>query len=89
MPLRMTRVALALGLAAVSTVVCPAPASAATLSMLGADVSSVQRTIDLGGRYYYANGTQGDPLDILKSVGVNYVRLRVWNNPASGYNNAA
>jgi arabinogalactan endo-1,4-beta-galactosidase len=68
----------------------PAPAQAAnTLSMLGADVSSVQRSLDLGAKYYNAAGTQADPLDILKGVGVNYVRLRVWNNPASGYNNKA
>lgn len=79
----------AVGLALVSTVVGAGPASAAPLTMLGADVSTVQRSLDLGARYYAANGTQGDPLDILKGVGVNYVRLRVWNNPASGYNNAA
>ncbi|MFB9235384.1 arabinogalactan endo-beta-1,4-galactanase [Plantactinospora siamensis] len=67
-----------------------APASAAnSLSMLGADVSSVQRALDVGARYYDAGGTARDPLDILRSVGVNYVRLRVWNNPASGYNNKA
>ena len=61
--------------------------AASTLSMLGADVSSVQRAEDLGQKYYYANGTQGDPLLILKSNGVNYIRLRIWVNPASGYNN--
>ena len=55
--------------------------------MRGADVSTLQRAADLGAKYYYANGTQGDPLDILKSAGVNYVRLRIWNNPRSGYNN--
>jgi arabinogalactan endo-1,4-beta-galactosidase len=55
--------------------------------MQGADVSTGQRAYDLGARHYYANGTQGDPLDILKSVGVNYARLRIWNNPRSGYNN--
>ncbi|ONI92581.1 arabinogalactan endo-1,4-beta-galactosidase [Saccharothrix sp. ALI-22-I] len=55
--------------------------------MRGADVSTLQRAADLGARYYYADGTQGDPLDILKSAGVNYVRLRIWNNPRSGYNN--
>ncbi|MGP3920405.1 glycosyl hydrolase 53 family protein [Nonomuraea sp. 10N515B] len=55
--------------------------------MQGADVSTLQRAVDLGARYYYANGTPGDPLDILKSAGVNYVRLRIWNNPRSGYNN--
>jgi len=58
-------------------------------TMRGADVSSLQRTLDLGGRYYDAAGTQGDALDILKGAGVNYVRLRVWNSPASGYNNKA
>jgi arabinogalactan endo-1,4-beta-galactosidase len=56
-------------------------------TMRGADVSVGQRADDLSARYYYADGTQGDALDILKSVGVNYVRLRVWNNPRSGYNN--
>ena len=65
----------------------PTPARASTLSMLGADVSSLQRAEDLGQKYYYSNGTQGDPLQILKSNGVNYIRLRVWVNPASGYNN--
>ena len=68
-----------------------APASidqAVTFSMLGADMSSVQRTLDLG-KGFYENGTKKDPLDILKGKGLNYVRLRVWNNPASGYNNKA
>ena len=66
----------------------PTPAHAAsTLSMLGADVSSLQRAEDLGAKYYYSNGTQGDPLQILKDNGVNYIRLRIWVNPASGYNN--
>ena len=55
--------------------------------MRGADVSTGQRASDVGARYYYADGTEGHPLDILKSVGVNYVRLRIWNNPGSGYNN--
>jgi arabinogalactan endo-1,4-beta-galactosidase len=57
--------------------------------MLGADVSTLQRALDLGARYYDASGVQRDPLDILKSVGVNYARLRIWNNPISGYNNKA
>jgi len=60
---------------------------AVSLSMLGADVSTVQRALDLGASYYDAAGAKKDPLDILKGVGVNYVRLRIWNNPASGYNN--
>jgi arabinogalactan endo-1,4-beta-galactosidase len=76
-------------LGALAVTVPASPAAAATLTMRGADVSSLQRSLDVGARYYTASGAQADPLDILKSLGVNYVRLRVWNNPASGYNNAA
>ena len=84
----MTGALLAVGIIAVaghSTDV----SAAAMLSMLGADVSSLQRALDLGQKYYNASGTQQHPLDILKGVGVNYIRLRIWNNPASGYNNKA
>jgi arabinogalactan endo-1,4-beta-galactosidase len=66
------------------------PAEAATsLTMLGADVSTLQRALDLGAKYYTASGSAADPYDILTSKGVNYIRLRIWNNPASGYNNKA
>jgi arabinogalactan endo-1,4-beta-galactosidase len=61
--------------------------SSSGLSIKGADVSSLQRALDLGQAYYNANGTQAHPLDILQGVGVNYIRLRVWVNPVSGYNN--
>ncbi|GGO03937.1 arabinogalactan endo-beta-1,4-galactanase [Microbispora rosea subsp. aerata] len=86
----MKRILAALVLLAAAVLTAGQPAHAAnTLTMLGADVSSLQRSLDLGAKYYDANGNQRDPLDILKSVGVNYIRLRVWNNPASGYNNKA
>jgi arabinogalactan endo-1,4-beta-galactosidase len=85
---RLAVLACAALLGALTVATQSAPAQAATtLSMRGADVSSVQRSLDLGAKYYTASGTAADPLDILKSLGVNYVRLRVWNNPASGYNN--
>jgi arabinogalactan endo-1,4-beta-galactosidase len=70
-------------------VAAPSPASAAPLTMLGADVSTLQRAYDVGARYYDASGAERHALDILKGVGVNYVRLRIWNNPAGGYNNKA
>jgi arabinogalactan endo-1,4-beta-galactosidase len=66
----------------------PSARAASTLTMRGADISTLQRAIDVGARYFTSSGTAADPLDILKSAGVNYVRLRVWNNPVSGYNNA-
>ncbi|GAA1269439.1 glycosyl hydrolase 53 family protein [Sphaerisporangium rubeum] len=84
----MKKILAALTVLAAAVLPAATPAHAATpLSMLGADVSTLQRALDLGARYYDANGNQRDPLDILKSVGVNYVRLRVWNSPRSGYNN--
>ncbi|GLY33485.1 glycosyl hydrolase 53 family protein [Kineosporia sp. NBRC 101731] len=71
-------------------ITAPPTASAAnSLTMLGADVSTLQRSNELGLKFYNAAGTQQDALDILKANGVNYARLRVWNNPTSGYNNAA
>jgi len=89
-PRTWTAAAAALAAALTGVLAASGPASAApTLTMLGADVSSLQRALDLGARYYDASGTARDPLDILKVLGVNEVRLRVWNNPASGYNNAA
>jgi len=92
---KILRLGLALGLVStlcLSSVAQAAPAtspSTATLTMLGADVSSLQRALELGQKYYNASGTQQDPLAILKGVGVNYIRLRIWNNPVSGYNNKA
>jgi len=87
---RLAALVAALAALIVTGIGVPAPARAAnTLTMLGADVSTLQRSVDLGLPYYDAAGNQGDALDILKARGVNYVRLRVWNNPASGYNNAA
>jgi arabinogalactan endo-1,4-beta-galactosidase len=75
---------------ALTTAFTATPAHAATtLTMLGADVSSLQRSVDLGAKYYNAAGTAADALDIIKSAGANYARLRVWNNPASGYNTKA
>jgi arabinogalactan endo-1,4-beta-galactosidase len=62
-------------------------ATANRLSILGADVSSLQHALDLGAKYYDENGSQDDPLQILKDHGVNYIRLRVWVNPSNGYNN--
>ena len=67
----------------------PTPVPGGGLSIKGADVSTLQQAMDLGQVYYNASGTQQNALDILKGVGVNYIRLRVWVNPVSGYNNMA
>lgn len=59
------------------------------LSILGADISSLHKSEDLGGIYKYADGTQADALQILKDNGMNYARLRVWVDPADGYHDKA
>ncbi len=58
----------------------------AALSILGADISSLQKSEDLGGIYRDTDGTPGDALQIMKDHGLNYARLRVWVDPADGYN---
>lgn len=57
----------------------------------GVDISTLTAIEDLGGIYYDSNGAQRDLLDILKDRGVNYVRLRLWNDPqnSNGYNDKA
>ncbi|WP_438350405.1 glycosyl hydrolase 53 family protein [Paenibacillus sp. FA6] len=47
----------------------------------GVDISTLTAIEDNGGKYYDGNGAERDLLDILKDRGVNYVRVRLWNNP--------
>ncbi len=49
--------------------------------MMGVDISSLADIEKAGGKYYNANGKAEDLFKILKDNGVNWVRLRVWNNP--------
>ncbi|MBR2563298.1 MAG: glycosyl hydrolase 53 family protein [Paenibacillus sp.] len=57
----------------------------------GVDISTLTAIEDKGGKYIDRNGTERDLLDILKDRGVNYVRLRLWNDPqkSGGYNDKA
>jgi arabinogalactan endo-1,4-beta-galactosidase len=61
----------------------------AGLPIKGSDISSLAKSEAKGGVYKYSSGTTGDALTILKSAGHNYARLKVWVNPADGYNNKA
>lgn len=82
------RVALAAALlAAVVPLAVASPAHAGPgLAIRGADVSSLAKSEALGGVYRYADGRRGDALAILRDAGVNHIRLKVWVNPADGYN---
>ncbi|WP_084316673.1 glycoside hydrolase family 53 protein [Actinospica robiniae] len=59
----------------------------APLAIRGADVSSLYRGEQDGGVYYTSSGTKENALQIMAGAGMNYVRLRVWVNPADGFDN--
>ena len=50
----------------------------------GADVSMLPEMEKLGAKFYDTDGTQMDELQIMKNHGVNWIRLRIWNNPKEG-----
>ncbi len=48
--------------------------------IMGADVSMLKQIEDSGGKFC-DNGVEKDCLTILKDHGVNWIRLRIWNDP--------
>lgn len=60
-----------------------------TRPVRGMDMSSVPKNQAYGAVWRDAAGTAGDPVTILRDAGVNYARLKVWVNPADGYNTPA
>ncbi|MEU2116416.1 arabinogalactan endo-1,4-beta-galactosidase [Streptomyces sp. NPDC016459] len=59
------------------------------LAVKGVDLSTLKKSQDLGGVYRTSAGAVGDPVAILRNAGANYGRLKVWVNPADGYNDKA
>ena len=55
----------------------------------GADVSWLTQMEAAGRRFYNSAGTDQDCMLILKNLGMNAIRLRVWVDPAGGWNNTA
>ncbi|WP_036878187.1 glycoside hydrolase family 53 protein [Xylanibacter oryzae] len=51
----------------------------------GADVSWLTQMEKSGKKFYNANGKEMDCMEILRGLGVNAIRLRVWVNPADGW----
>ena len=49
--------------------------------IFGMDVSSVLAEEESGVRYYDFDGNEQDLFKILSDNGINYIRVRVWNNP--------
>lgn len=60
--------------------------SESTAMVKGADVSWLTQMEQSGYRFYNDSGKQQDLLLTLKQHGINAIRLRVWVNPAGGWN---
>ena len=52
----------------------------------GADVSWVTQMEASGRKFYNGTGTEKECMQVLKDIGMNTIRLRVWVNPANGWN---
>jgi len=55
----------------------------------GMDISSLPKNEAYGASYKNAGGVATNAITVLKDSGVNYARIKVWLNPADGYNNKA
>lgn len=53
----------------------------------GADVSWLTQMEAAGYKFYNENGRESECLSLLRDMGVNAIRLRVWVNPADGWCN--
>lgn len=53
----------------------------------GGDLSGLAKNEDFGATYAGPDGTAGDAVEILADAGMNLGRLKVWVDPADGYNN--
>ena len=55
----------------------------------GADVSWLTQMEASGYKFYNASGTAMEGMQLMQSLGINSIRLRVWVNPANGWCNNA
>jgi len=55
----------------------------------GADISWITQMEAAGIKFYSGGGVQKDCFDLLKSLGMNTIRLRVWVNPSPAWNDMA
>ncbi len=47
----------------------------------GVDISTILAQEESGVKYYDAEGNEKDLFDLLADAGINYIRVRVWNDP--------
>lgn len=71
--------------AMILAVLAVAQASAAGTFWIGADISGATQMEDRGELLYDADGKPRECTELMKELGFNAVRLRVWVNPKDGY----
>ena len=67
----------------------PTPTPTPSSFAKGADISWLTEMETSGKKFYNSSGTETECMQLLKSIGMNTIRLRVWVNPTGGYNNKA
>jgi arabinogalactan endo-1,4-beta-galactosidase len=55
----------------------------------GADISWLTQMEASGKKFYNSAGTEKECMQLMKDLGMNAIRLRVWVNPSNGWNNTA
>lgn len=55
----------------------------------GADVSWITEMEAAGKKFYTTTGIEKDGMQVLKELGINTIRLRVWVNPSNNWNSTA
>lgn len=51
----------------------------------GGEISKLTYVEDMGGKFYYADGTEGDALQIMAENGFNLARIRLLDDPGKGH----
>lgn len=64
----------------------PVPPVTTTDFVKGADIGWLTQMEGAGIKFYNSAGVQQDCIQILKDLGMNAIRLRVWVNPSGGWN---
>ena len=57
--------------------------------IMGMDASSVIAEENSGVKYYDYEGNETDVFKVLSDSGINYIRVRIWNNPYDNWRNKA
>lgn len=69
--------------------VIPAPPVTTPFFAKGADVSWLTQMEASGIKFYNSIGTEKECMQLMKDLGMNSIRLRVWVNPSDGWCNSA